>query len=136
MYKLTISALLLTLISATSIAAKPSYSFFQASAVKTELAELEQFNPRGFAIKVSSEWGYNLFTEFKYIEADDTKSNLSLETVQRQFSLGYFHQISKKNLGRNEDIIFHFRYNSFYIFWKKMQQRCIILLRRVLYKFP
>lgn len=96
MRKFTIPTLLLTLINATSIAATPSYSFFQVSAVKTELAELEQFNPRGFSVKVSSQWGYNLFTEFKYIEADDTKSNLSLETVQRQFSLGYFHKISAK----------------------------------------
>ncbi|MEP1447006.1 MAG: hypothetical protein ABJK37_12905 [Paraglaciecola sp.] len=94
MRKLTIPTLLLTLMSATSIATTPSYSFFQASTVKTELAELEQFNPSGFSIKISSQWGNNLFTEFKYIDTDDTKSNLTLETLQRQFSLGYFHSIS------------------------------------------
>lgn len=96
MRNLIVPAIFLTLFSASSNANQPSYTFVQASFVKTELADLENFDPTGFELKVSAEVGYDVFVEYKYTNADDTSGGLKLDTKQQQFSMGYIHNISAK----------------------------------------
>ncbi|AEF03210.1 porin [Alteromonas naphthalenivorans] len=93
MYKIFLPTLCLSFCSFATTA-QPSYSFLQAGFVKTEIADLESFNLNGYELRASAEIGYGFFAEYKHTDSSDSLDGFKLETLQRQFSIGYIHNIS------------------------------------------
>ncbi|MBT1450273.1 hypothetical protein KJ365_05220 [Glaciecola sp. XM2] len=95
MYKFILPTLCLSLCSFAN-AAQPSYSYLQAGYVKSEIADIESFNLSGYELRASAEIGYGFFAEYKHTDTSDSLDGFKLDVLQRQFSLGYIHNISSR----------------------------------------
>jgi len=117
MYKF-FSATALLLASASAFSAEPSYDFGQVSLLQTEFADLDMFTPKGFELKASKEFGYNLFGEATYFTADDKEQGVTMDVDRWKVAFGYIQRFSARTaidyqLGYGEiDIKLHDNDNS------------------------